>query len=153
MGVSAGAICAGKSASVAFWKGWDDPGVVEGEWTTARLRGGALCDAHIFPHFDKNLHEQLVADRRVELFQSNPVREEEGEVGAATKSGGGVVVDDDDDDANYNENKRNERPVPRVETISDSAAMVRATSRAADGRLVTRQFDIHQDGSLTRVKL
>lgn len=50
---ASGAICAGQSIKTAFWKGWDDPGVVPGiKWTTEECQGlGILGKYDVFPHF------------------------------------------------------------------------------------------------------
>mmetsp|Transcript_10306 Transcript_10306/g.31181 ORF Transcript_10306/g.31181 Transcript_10306/m.31181 type:complete len:678 (-) Transcript_10306:338-2371(-) len=62
VGVSAGAICAGKHVDTALWKGWDDPTVVdERDWTAVPgldLAGGAS----FFPHYSDQ-YTSLVAER------------------------------------------------------------------------------------------
>ncbi|CAM9270341.1 unnamed protein product [Phaeothamnion confervicola] len=54
IGVSAGAIVAGRSASTALWKGWDDPAVVDDDWTAAEaLDGLDLAGGRsFFPHYE-----------------------------------------------------------------------------------------------------
>lgn len=65
IGVSAGAIVAGRSISTAFWKGWDDPDVTPGiDWNDELCRGRELCPYSIFPHYDSDLHETLVKEKK-----------------------------------------------------------------------------------------
>lgn len=65
MGCSAGAIVAGLSASTAYWKGWDDPNVVGDDfcWSESNLKGRGLVDSYVFPHFDQDIHTELVSTK------------------------------------------------------------------------------------------
>eukprot|EP00438_Fugacium_kawagutii_P024251 Skav223112 [mRNA] locus=scaffold419:758745:763469:+ [translate_table: standard] len=50
VGVSAGAILAGRTCDTAYWKGWDDPTVVPEEEREESLDGLRLVQAAVFPH-------------------------------------------------------------------------------------------------------
>jgi len=68
VGCSAGAIVAGRSISTAFWKGWDDPHVVDTDWSEPHTTAGLeLVGASLFPHYDHSRHDALVRRRRAEL--------------------------------------------------------------------------------------
>ena len=63
VGVSAGAICAGKHVDTALWKGWDDPSIVEDIDDWSGVLGLDLADgASVFPHASAE-YDGLVADR------------------------------------------------------------------------------------------
>ena len=63
VGVSAGAICAGKHVDTALWKGWDDPGIVEDIDDWSGVLGLDLADgASIFPHASAE-YDGLVAEK------------------------------------------------------------------------------------------
>ena len=63
VGVSAGAICAGKHVDTALWKGWDDPGIVEDIDDWGGVLGLDLADgASVFPHASAE-YDGLVAEK------------------------------------------------------------------------------------------
>jgi len=69
VGASSGSICAGRTISVAFWKGWDNPGFGE-PWDLSEV-GYAGLDLipggkSVFPHFNANW-KSLVEEKRQEL--------------------------------------------------------------------------------------
>jgi len=72
IGASAGAIVAGKSVQTAYWKGWDDPDVLEQEmkWNDSTLKGRGLCDKSIFPHYHAASHRELVDRKSVDECHS-----------------------------------------------------------------------------------
>lgn len=71
VGQSAGAIVTGQTVATAFWKGWDDPGVVphfDFAGNAELSRGMNLLGGRaVFPHYDPDTHAGLVALRRGEL--------------------------------------------------------------------------------------
>jgi len=69
VGASSGSICAGRTISVAFWKGWDNPGFGT-PWDLSNV-GYAGLDLipggkSLFPHFNANW-KSLVQEKRKEL--------------------------------------------------------------------------------------
>ncbi|GAB5361108.1 hypothetical protein AAMO2058_000686100 [Amorphochlora amoebiformis] len=62
VGVSAGAISAGRSIETVSWKGWDDITIApDTDWSLkTALEGLRLTEKVIFPHFDPELHSELV---------------------------------------------------------------------------------------------
>eukprot|EP00466_Bigelowiella_natans_P004522 jgi/Bigna1/79934/fgenesh1_pg.66_\ len=73
VGISAGAIVAGADISTAFWKGWDDPTIVDQDWSQPSALEGLrlLPNHHFFPHYNETTHKELVAHRRKELAPTN----------------------------------------------------------------------------------
>lgn len=69
VGCSAGSIVAGRSIRTAFWKGWDDPRVVEAvDWGSEQAQTAlGLVSVSLFPHYEPAAHEALVQQRRGEL--------------------------------------------------------------------------------------
>eukprot|EP00471_Norrisiella_sphaerica_P013864 CAMPEP_0184495142 /NCGR_PEP_ID=MMETSP0113_2-20130426/30489_1 /TAXON_ID=91329 /ORGANISM="Norrisiella sphaerica, Strain BC52" /LENGTH=283 /DNA_ID=CAMNT_0026881201 /DNA_START=120 /DNA_END=967 /DNA_ORIENTATION=+ len=70
VGLSAGAIVACEHIGTAFWKGWDDPAIVEGvDWTLpSSLQAMKLIPNHVvFPHYSEKEHENLIESRSGEL--------------------------------------------------------------------------------------
>ena len=59
----------GKSIETAYWKGWDDPRIVGEDytWSKEALKGGSLVDYSFFPHYDKDIHYDLVNLKKIEL--------------------------------------------------------------------------------------
>mmetsp|Transcript_26366 Transcript_26366/g.33214 ORF Transcript_26366/g.33214 Transcript_26366/m.33214 type:complete len:247 (-) Transcript_26366:18-758(-) len=65
IGVSAGAIVAGRHISVALWKGWDDPDVIRPPRSWKSVRGLDLAKgASFFPHHNESQWGSLVARER-----------------------------------------------------------------------------------------
>lgn len=59
VGISAGAILAGKTCDTAYWKGWDDPTVVPGDAAQETLEGLSLVEEAIFPHHGPQWEETV----------------------------------------------------------------------------------------------
>ena len=88
VGVSAGAICAGRHVDTALWKGWDDPEVVPGDVDWAKTPGLDLAGgATFFPHHDEAAYGDLVSAKR-EDRHAPLVALEEGGAYVVPKSGG-----------------------------------------------------------------
>jgi len=61
VGVSAGAIVAGKTAEIALWKGWDNPNVVP----KVDYEGlEVVKDTSFFPHYSSTQWADLVSSKR-----------------------------------------------------------------------------------------
>lgn len=69
IGVSAGAIVAGKSIKTAYWKGWDDPSVVgdDFQWNNERLNGLGIVDCSFFMHYNEEIYKNLINSHQNEL--------------------------------------------------------------------------------------
>jgi len=69
VGASAGSMCAGRTISVAFWKGWDNPGYGQ-EWDLSPYGYAGLdlvpASRSVFPHFGQQW-QQLVDTKCREL--------------------------------------------------------------------------------------
>lgn len=69
VGASSGSICAGRTISVAFWKGWDSPGFGT-PWDLSKVGYSGLDlipgGKSVFPHFNANW-KSLVEEKRKEL--------------------------------------------------------------------------------------
>merc|ERR1712187_319603 len=67
VGASAGSMCAGQSISVAFWKGWDDPGYGK-EWDLQHYGYNGLDllprRNSVFPHYGPQWRELVESKRR-----------------------------------------------------------------------------------------
>jgi hypothetical protein len=75
IGASAGGIVAGKQLDTAYWKGWDDPSIVDCDFATEEYsRGGELSMYSIFPHYDEKEHSALVKDKRTRLVDPTALR-------------------------------------------------------------------------------
>ena len=69
VGASSGSICAGRSISCAFWKGWDNPGIgAPWDLSNAGFAGLDLIPGgkSLFPQFNANW-KSLVPEKRNEL--------------------------------------------------------------------------------------
>lgn len=82
IGSSAGAIVCGKTAGIAFWKGWDSPEVAgqEVDWTDSDMIAGLnlIDNMSIFPHHS-NRFAHLVQTKSKEMdHKVIPLKDEEG---------------------------------------------------------------------------
>jgi hypothetical protein len=71
---------AGKTISIAFWKGWDDPGYGK-EWDLSSHGYGGLSfipgGKSVFPHYAAHEHESLVQSKQPDLGHEVVVLSEE----------------------------------------------------------------------------